>query len=72
MDRKSLRMLVQDLKEISSYQGIPMGSMWADALTKEKEMHQDLKNLLHNGELLLEDTGINKIISQDGKLRCMM
>ena len=44
VERESLHIVVLDLKkrlmegEVTSYQWIPTGSMWADALTKE--MHE--------------------------------
>merc|ERR1712112_543374 len=44
IERKSLRMIVQELKErlmsedVRSYQWIPTKEMWADGLTKEIEM----------------------------------
>ena len=48
VDRKSLHMVIQGLKErlvdgkIKSYQWIPTGLMWTDALTKKMEMNKDM------------------------------
>ena len=61
VDRKSLCMVILDLKEklkdkeISSYQWIPICSMWAHALTKESNF--ELKN-----------EGINKVQCIDGEI----
>ena len=37
--------------EIASYQWILTGSMWADALMKEMEMHHDMRELLTYGNI---------------------
>ena len=55
IEKKSLCMVIQDLKErmmdreISSYQWIPTCSMWADALAKEMDTHEDIKEVLMEG-----------------------
>ena len=49
-------MVIQDLKEklvdgeILSYQWILTGWMWVDALTKEIEMHVNMRELLMYGK----------------------
>ena len=50
IERKGLRMTVQEMKEelmegeIKSYQWLSMKEMWADGLTKEMEMAEGLRN----------------------------
>ena len=61
LDRKSLHMVIQDLKEINSYQWIPTGLMWADTLTKEMKMHQDMREYLVEGNFSLTNDGINQV-----------
>ena len=45
-------MVIQDLKErllegeVTLYEQTPTGTMWANALTKEMEMHNDMNALL--------------------------
>ena len=52
IERKSLRMTVQELKErlmegdVRSYQWIPTKEMWSDGMTKEMEMAEGLRKLL--------------------------
>ena len=70
----SLRMVIQDLKEqlmdgeVASYQWIPMDMMWAEALTKEMVMHEDMRELLSEGNLELLDEGINKVQCVNGEI----
>ena len=67
VERKSLHMVIQDLKErlvdieILSYQWIPTGLMWADTLTKEMEMYCDMRELLTYGNLDLKNEVINRV-----------
>ena len=74
VERKSLRNVVQDLKErlidseISSYQWILTGSMWVDAMTKEMEMHRNMRKLLMFGIFELRNKGINKVQCMGGKI----
>lgn len=75
VERKSLRMVIQDLKErlideeIALYQWIPMDLMWVAALTKDMEMHDNMRSLLMKGKFELRDDGINKVKFLDGKIR---
>ena len=41
-------------KEIALYQWISTCLMWADALTKEMDMHDELKEVLMEGNLRLK------------------
>ena len=51
IEEKSLHTVIQDLKErlmdreISSYQWILTSLVWADALMKEMEMHEDIEEV---------------------------
>ena len=71
VDRKSLQMTIQDLKEklmdreVTSYQWIPTCLMWADALTKEMEVHGELQEVMMEGNVKLANDGINLV-------QCMM
>ena len=77
VERKSLQMVVQDMKdrltdgEISSYQKIPTGLMWADTLTKEIRMHLDMREHLEEGNFRLDNEGINKVQCIDGEIRML-
>ena len=74
VERKSLRKVIQDLKEqlidgkTVSYQWIPTNLMWADASTKEMEMHECMKELLIEGHLELLYDRINKVQCIDGEI----
>ena len=46
-----------------------MDSMWLDALTKEMEMHDDMRSLLTEGKFELQDDGINMVQYLDGEIR---
>ena len=69
----SLHLVIQDIKEklmdkgITSYQGIPTCSMWVDTLTKEIDIHEELQEVLIEGNLKLKNKGINKVQCIDGK-----
>ena len=43
--------------------------MWADALTKEMEMHRDMRALLTEGDFALGDDGLNKVQYKNGKMK---
>ena len=68
-------MVNQDFKErcvdgeIKLYQWILNGMMWADALTKEIERHQDMRELLMEGDYSLSNDGINKVQYVDSEIR---
>ena len=55
IERKSLRMTVQELKErlmegdVRSYQWIPTKEMWSDGMKKKMEMAEGFRNLLQTG-----------------------
>merc|ERR1712115_447124 len=55
IERKALRMVVQEMKEklrdgdISSYQWVSTKSIWADGLTKEMSMTEGMRSLLNEG-----------------------
>ena len=76
-DRKSLHMVIQDLKErlfdgeIKLHHCIPTGLIWADVLTNEMEMHQDMRELLQEGNFKLVNEGISKVQCIDGEIRMM-
>ena len=71
IERKSLRMTVQELKEkllqgeVPSHQWIPTADMWSDSLTKEVDMPDGLKRMLKTGKCRLEDKEVNKVIYKD-------
>merc|ERR1711942_418147 len=66
IERKSLRMTVQELKDrlmigdVKSYQWIPTKEMWADGLTKEMEMAEGLRRMLKEGVCNLKKEEANK------------
>ena len=66
LGRKSLSMVIQNFKErlmdgeIELYPWVPTGSMWANVLTKEMEMHKDMQELLAEGNFSLENDVVNK------------
>ena len=43
--------------------------MWADILTKEKIVPQELKDVLENNKMNLGDTTINKVIAFGQEIR---
>merc|ERR1711895_430810 len=66
IERQSLRMTVQELKErlmegdVKSYQWIPTKDMWSDGLTKEMEMAEGLRKRLKTGVCELRKEEVNK------------
>ena len=66
--------VIQDLKEIlvdgdiSSYQWILTGLMWVDALTKEIEMHRNMKKLLKYRNFESKNKGIDKVQFINGEI----
>ena len=68
---------MQDLKEklmqgeVTSYQWISTSDMWSDGLMKEMDMAEGLKKVLKDGECILEDKEINKVIYKDQEIRMM-
>ena len=73
VDRKNLRMTVLDLKErlrngeVTLYQWLPTGEMWADGLTKEKEMSEGLKNMMETGVCKMKKGDVNKVVCEKEK-----
>ena len=77
IERKSLRMTVQELKErlmsgdVKSYQWIPTKEMWADGLTKEMEMAEGLRRMLKEGVCNLKKEEVNKVVYEKEEIRMM-
>ena len=77
IERKGLRMTVQEMKEklmegeIVSYQWLSTKEMWADGLTKEMEMAEGLRNLLKEGRCKITSQEINKVVCQNREIRMM-
>ena len=77
IERKSLRMTVQELKEklmqgeVSLYQWISTTDMWSDGLTKEVDMADGLERMLKTGKCMLEDKEVNKVIYKDQEIRML-
>ena len=75
IERKGLRMTVQEMKEklmegeIESYQWLSTKEMWADGLTEEMEMADGLRNLLKEGKCKITGQEINKEICQNREIR---
>ena len=75
VDRKNLRTTVQDLKErlrngeIKSYQWLPMDGMWADGMTKEKEMSDGLRKLMKTGTCEIKKGDVNKVVCENGEIK---
>ena len=75
VERKNLRMTVLDLKErlrngeVKSYQWLPTEAMWADGLTKEKEMPEGLKMLMKTGKCMIKKGDVNKVICENDEIR---
>ena len=65
IERKSLRMTVQEMKErliegdVRLYQWIPTKEMWSDGMTKEMEMAEGLRKLLKTGSCEMKKEEIN-------------
>ena len=68
-------MTVRDLKErliegdIYSYICLPTERMWADLLTKEKHLPQDLENVFLRNDMDLGGTSVNEVRSLDQEVR---
>ena len=77
IERKGLRMTVQEMKEklmegeITSYQWLSTKEMWADGLTKEMEMAEGLRNLLKEGKCKITGQEINKVVCQNEEIRML-
>ena len=68
IERKGLRMTVQEMKEklmegeIKSYQWLSTKEMWADGLTKEMEMAEGLRQLLKAGKCEINKEEVNEVV----------
>ena len=77
VDRKSLRMTVQELKEklkegeVKSYQWIPTKEMWADGLTKEMDMADGMRKMLREGVCEIKNEELNKVICEKEEIRML-
>ena len=64
---KTLRMTIVDLKErllrgdITKYSWLLTERMWADLLTKERKLPEDLEDVLIRNNMNLQDTSINEV-----------
>ena len=56
-------------KEFSSYQYIPTCSIWEGALTKDKDLHKDMNEVLMEGNFELKNDRINKVQCINGEIR---
>ena len=75
IERKSLRMTVQELKErlmegdVRSYQWIPTKEMWSDGLTKEMEMAEGLRKMMQTGVCEMKKEEVNKVVYEKDEIR---
>ena len=74
IERKSLRIIVQEMKErliegyVSSYQRIPTKEMLSDGMTKEMEMAEGLRKLLKTGSCEMKKEEVNKVIYENDEI----
>ena len=77
IERKGLRMTVQEMKEklrdgeIKSYQWVSTKQIWADGLTKEMEMAEGLRKLLKEGKCEMVKEDINKVICENEEIKML-
>ena len=77
IERKALRMVVQEMKEklrdgdINSYQWVSTKSIWADGLTKEMSMTEGMRNLLKEGKCDMVSNDINKVICHNEEIKML-
>ena len=77
IERKGLRMTVQEMKEklmegeIKLYQWLSTKEMWADGLTKEMEMAEGLRNLLKAGKCMITKQEVNKVVCQNEEIKML-
>ncbi len=77
IERKGLRMTVQEMKEkllegdIQSYQWLSTKEMWADGLTKEMEMAEGLRQLLKEGKCEMVKNEVNKVICENEEIKML-
>ena len=72
---KTLRKVITDLKqgvindEVSSYAWLPTNAMWADILTKEKQMPLTFEKVMTTNSLALDDMTVNRITAFGQEVR---
>merc|ERR1712036_179435 len=77
IERKGLRMTVQEMKEklrdgeIKSYQLVSTKQMWADGLTKEMEMADGLRELLKTGRCEIVKEEVNKVVCEKEEIKLL-
>ncbi len=77
IERKGLRMTVQEMKEklrdgeIKSYQWVSTKQIWADGLTKEMAMTEGLRKLLKEGKCEMVKEDINKVICENEEIKML-
>ena len=77
IERKGLRMTVQEMKEklkegeIKSYQWLSTKEMWADGLTKEMEMAEGLRQLLKEGKCEIVKEEVNKVVCENEEIKML-
>merc|ERR1711873_197558 len=75
IERKGLRMVVQEMKEklrdgeINSYQWVSTKQIWTDGLTKEMAMTEGLRRLLKEGKCEMVTKDINKVICENEEIK---
>ena len=77
IERKGLRMTVQEMKEklmegeIKSYQWLSTKEMWADRLTKEMEMAEGLRQLLKAGKCEIVKEEVDKAVCESEDIKML-
>merc|ERR1711873_204489 len=77
IERKGLRMVVQEMKEklrdgeINSYQWVSTKQIWADGLTKEMSMTEGMRSLLKEGKCDMVSQDINKVICHNEEIKLL-
>ena len=77
IERKGLRMVVQEMKEklrdgeIKLYQWVSTKQIWADGLTKEMAMTEGLRKLLKEGKCEMVTKDINKVICDNEEIKML-
>ena len=77
IERKGLRMTVQEMKEklrdgeIKSYQWVSTKQIWAGGLTKEMAMTEGLRKLLKEGKCEMVTKDKNKVICENEEIKMM-
>ena len=77
IERKGLRMTVQEMKEklkegeIKFYQWLSTKEMWADGLTKEMEMAEGLRKLLKERKCEIVKEEVNKVVCENEEIKML-